>query len=337
MDPTGMIGKPPPLKLGDLTVAPPVLLAPMSALTNLPMRALCEEAGCGLTLTEFIAAPALVRGIPKEADKLQPSPGGRPFGVQIFGRDPAQLGQAARLSVERGASIVDINMGCPAKKVVKGQAGSALMREPELAESLVRSVQEAIGGRAVLTVKIRSGWDEEHRNAPEFAARMVEAGARAVTVHGRTRQQAFRGKVDLAIIAAVKRAVSVPVIGNGDVVDIPSLERMFRETACDGVMIGRAALGNPWIFTAALAWWRGENPPAPPSTAERVRMLRKHLHLYLELTEERRAVLEMRKFAGWYLRGFDGASRVRKGIQRLFRAEEILGLLDDVEARHAHE
>jgi tRNA-dihydrouridine synthase B len=309
--------RPPPLRIGRLTIEPPVLLAPMSALTNLPMRTLSEESGCGFTVTEFVAAPALVSGVRSEVEKLAPSRDGRPFGAQIFGRDPGQIGRAAALAVERGAALVDLNMGCPAKKVTKGLAGAALMREPELAEELVRATVEAVAGRAEVTVKMRTGWDEHHKNAPELAARLVAAGVVAVSVHGRTRQQAFTGKAELADIAEVKRAVSVPVIGNGDITDRASLERMFAETGCDGVMIGRAALGNPWIFADAAAWWRGEPPPPAPGPLEKLAMLERHLELYLTIADARRAVIEMRKFAGWYLRGFPGAALLRKAIYRI--------------------
>jgi tRNA-dihydrouridine synthase B len=309
--------RPPPLRIGRLTIAPPVLLAPMSALTNLPMRTLSEEAGCGFTVTEFVAAPALVSGVRSEVEKLSPSRDGRPFGAQIFGRDPKQIGRAAALAVARGAALVDLNMGCPAKKVTKGLAGAALMREPALAEELVRAAVEAVADRAEVTVKMRTGWDDRNKNAPELAGRLVAAGIAAVAVHGRTRQQAFTGKAELADIAEVKRAVSVPVIGNGDVTDRQSLERMFAETGCDGVMIGRAALGNPWIFADAAAWWRGEPSPAAPTPGDKLDMLERHLDLYLSIADPRRAVIEMRKFAGWYLRGFPGAALLRKAIYRI--------------------
>ncbi len=323
-------GRPPPLVIGRLRIAPPVLLAPMSALTNLPMRALCEEAGCGFTVTEFLAAPALAARARRELRKLQPSPG-RPFGAQIFGRDPRQMGRAAAICVEGGAALVDLNMGCPARKVTKGCAGASLMREPALAVELVRAVCEAVAGRAEVSVKMRSGWDEGNKNAPEFAAAMVAAGAQAVTVHGRTRAQMFSGVVDLAIIAEVKRALgAVPVIGNGDVVDAASLARMFEATGCDGAMIGRAALGNPWIFTLARAWWCGEPLPAPPEPRDRLAMYRAHLLHYLTIADdEQQAVIEMRKFAGWYLRGFPGASMLRKAIYGLASKEEVLRLVSE--------
>jgi nifR3 family TIM-barrel protein len=322
-------GRPPALHIDGLAVAPPILLAPMSSLTTLAMRTLCEEAGCGLTVTEFIAAPAIAAKVPREMRKLTASLEGRPFGVQIFGRHPDQMRRAAQRVVEAtGADIVDINMGCPAKKVTKGVAGAALMREPELAEELVHAVVDGVGERARITVKIRTGWDASNRNAPDFAARMVDAGARAVTIHGRTRMQGFAGEVDLETIKKVKQALSVPVIGNGDVVDVSSMERMFEETGCDGVMVGRAALGNPWIFKSFLAWWEGRAQPQQPTYQDRMEMYLRHLHLYRQTTdEESRAVVEMRKFAGWYLKHFPAASKLRKQIYTLTDIDSIEDLI----------
>ena len=323
---------PSPLRIGSVTVDPPIVLAPMSSLTNLPMRTVSEEAGCGLTVTEFIAAPALAAAVPKEVHKLQPSLEGRSFSVQIFGRDPGQMATAARMAVDVGAELVDINMGCPSRKVTKGSAGSALMRVPELAEELVRAVKEAVKGKAEVTIKTRAGWDAEHRTAPQFAARMVEAGAVAVTIHGRTAKQGFSGQADLEIIAAVKEAVDVPVIGNGDVKDTEGLERMFTQTGCDGVMIGRAALGNPWIFARCAAWCRGEAIPPLPSHVDRLRMYMHHLDLYLTIASPWTAVREMRKFAGWYVKGFPGASNLRKTIYQLEQIEQIRQLVGEVRA-----
>ena len=306
--------RPPPLSLGHLRFSPPVILAPMSGLTNWPMRVLCEQAGCGLTVTEFLAAPALAAGVAKEVHKVQPSPGGRIWAAQIFGRDPGQMARAARFCVDRGAEIVDINMGCPARRVTSGVAGVALMREPELAESLVKAVGEAVTDRALVTVKIRAGWDKNRRNAPEFAGRMVEAGAALVTVHGRTARQGYSGKADRGIIAAVKRAVDVPVVGNGDVVDAASLSGMFADTGCDAVMIGRAALGNPWLFAQCKAWWEGRPIPPAATEVQRLKMYLEHLDLYLQIAQTDRAVIEMRKFAGWYVKGFCGAAALRKAV-----------------------
>ncbi len=306
-----------------MTADPPIVLAPMSSLTNLPMRTVSEEAGCGLTVTEFIAAPALAAKVPKEVHKLQPSLAGRSFSVQIFGRDPGQMATAARMAADAGAELVDINMGCPSRKVTKGSAGAALMRVPDLAEELVRAVVEAVEGRAEVTIKTRAGWDAQHRTAPQFCARMVQAGAVAVTIHGRTASQAFKGHADLGIIAEVVEALDVPVIGNGDVKDVDGLARMFEQTGCDGVMIGRAALGNPWIFERCAAWCKGEPIPPLPTHADRLRMYMHHLDLYLTIATPWKAVMEMRKFAGWYVKGFPGASTLRKTIYTLEEVDEI--------------
>lgn len=325
--------KPKPLEIGTVRVWPPVIQAPMSALTTLPMRTLAEEMGCGLTVTEFLPAPALAGGVKAMIARLTPSKDNRTFGVQIFGRDPRQMATAASMAADCGAAIVDINMGCPARKVTKGSCGSALMREPELAESLVHAVREGIGDRAVVTVKIRAGWDSSSKNAPAFAARMVQAGARAVTVHGRTREQKFDGVVDLDIIRQVKQAVTeVPVIANGDIVDIPSLERTLAVTGCDGVAVGRAALGNPWIFARFAAWYNGQPIPPFPTGEQRIAMYLKHLELYLQGASEEKAVIEMRKFAGWYLKSMPNISSLRQGINQLRDSASIYQLVETYKA-----
>jgi tRNA-dihydrouridine synthase B len=308
-------------------VEPPVLLAPMAGITNLPLRTLCEEQGCGLTVTEFLAAPALAAGNRKALDKLMPSHGGRAWSAQIFGSDPTQMAKAAVHCARAGASAIDLNMGCPARKVLKGSAGAALMKNPVLAARIVRAVIEATGASLPVTVKTRAGWDSATSPGVEFVVRMVEAGACAITLHGRTALQGYSGKASLEAISAVKRAVAVPVVGNGDVVDAPSLARMFEATGCDAVMIGRAVLGNPWVFAEAKAWWSGAPAPPPPTAADRVRMYLRHYELYLEVAPEGRAVLEMRKFASWYLRGLPGAVALRKTIQSLLDPVEIRALL----------
>ncbi|MFH1131021.1 MAG: tRNA dihydrouridine synthase DusB [Pseudomonadota bacterium] len=323
--------KPAALHIGQTKIFPPIVLAPMSSLTTLPMRTLCEEQGCGLTITEFLAAPALAAKTEKMMSKITPSLNGRPFGVQIFGRDIEQMKQAAQIAVVKGAAIVDINMGCPSKKITKSSSGVALMREPEAAKALVRAVVEGVDGKAAVTVKMRTGWDEKNRIAPEFARQMVEAGAKAITVHGRTRQQGFSGAVDLETIARVKQEVdTVPVIANGDIVDLESLVRMLKTTGCDGVAIGRAALGNPWIFAQFRSWWLDEPISAPPTPRDRIQMYLRHLQFYLGIAEEQRAVLEMRKFAGWYLKGMHGAANLRKKINTLTDVASISSLLDSV-------
>lgn len=317
------------LRVGSLTIDPPLLLAPMAAVTNPPMRTLCEEMGCGFTLTEFLPAHALARGIEKIVRNIAPATPGRKFGVQIFGRVPVDMAEAARTAVTCGASLVDINMGCPAKRVVAGECGSALMRTPEIAADLVVAVREALPPEIPVTVKMRAGWDEGHKNAPEFAARMVEAGAAMITVHGRTRTQGFAGRADWSVIRHVKEAIAVPVVGNGDVVDIESMRGLIETAGCDGVMIGRGAMGNPWIFARLSAVLAGRPDPGPPSVAERHATLRRHYALYLLWVDERRAVNEMRKHLGWYTRGLPHSADFRARVQALPGAERVLADVDD--------
>jgi len=318
--------RPGPLRVGPLSLYPPLLQAPMSSLTNLPMRTLAEEHGCPFTVTEWLPAAALAARNATAVDRLRPSRADRPFGVQLFGRDPRALARAARMAAAAGASLVDLNLGCPGKRVRSGSCGAALMREPQLACELVRAVREGVGANAAVSVKLRTGWDERSKNAPELAVSLAAAGAQLVTVHGRTRQQRYAGAVDLQTIAAVKAAVEVPVVANGDIVDRSSMARAFAETGADGVMIGRAALGNPWIFGELRSWW-GEPAPPAPGPRERLAAYLRHLELYLEIAPEPRAVIEMRKFARWYLAPVPGGEALRAQINRIERAEAIRELL----------
>src|SRR4029079_11751809 len=273
------------MRIGDLTVDPPVLLAPMAAVTDLPFRTVCEEFGVGFTITEFLSAHALAVGDPKTTGKLTASLDGRKFGVQIFGREEDKMQEAARMAVAIGASLVDINMGCPAKRVVAGECGSALMREPAIAQELVRTVVAAVPPQVPVTVKHRAGWNQDNRNAPEFACAMVEAGAQMITVHGRTRTQGFSGKSDPDIIKLVREAVPahIPVVGNGDVLDVEGFLRMREHTGCDAVMIGRGALGNPWLFSRLRQFSLGQPDPGAPSLTERLAVFRRHVDLIEQL------------------------------------------------------
>src|SRR5437870_3584051 len=290
------------MQIGDLAVDTPVLLAPMAAVTDLPFRTICEEFGVGLTITEFLSAHALSSKDPKTTGKLTASLDGRRFGVQIFGREEAKMAEAARLAVAIGASLVDINMGCPAKRVVAGECGSALMREPAIAQQLVRAVVRAVPADVPVTVKHRAGWNQDHRNAPEFACAMVEAGAQMITVHGRTRTQGFSGKSDPEIIRQVREAVPahVPVVGNGDVVDVAGFLALREQTGCDAVMIGRGALGNPWLFARLRELCAGRPDPGPPGLAERVAVIRRHVDLIERLKTGPRTLHEVRKACAWY-------------------------------------
>jgi tRNA-dihydrouridine synthase B len=299
--------------LGPLTLPPGILLAPMEAVTDLPFRTICEEQGAMLTFTEFLSADALTRGAQKAINRMWPSLGGRKFAVQIFGRDPDVLARAADMAVEVGASVLDINMGCPAKRVTSGLCGSALMREPPLAEEIVRVVRKAVPPSIPVTVKHRLGWDDGSINAVEFARRLVDAGASMITVHGRTRSQGFSGEVRRAPIAAVRAALprEIPVVANGDVKTIADWQRMRAETGCDTVMVGRGSMGNPWLFRSIAALARGEADPGPPTLAERHVVWKRHADLVWEYSVERMRVHELRKTLAWYSRGLRGGADLR--------------------------
>src|SRR3954469_12119294 len=293
------------MRVAHLELGPGILLAPMEAVTDLSFRTVCEEQGAALTFTEFLSADALTRGATKAVSRMWPSQGGRRFAVQIFGREPEVLARAAEMAAEVGATIVDINMGCPAKKVTAGMCGSALMREPELAVALVRAVRGVLDPSIPVTVKHRAGWDDCSLNAPEFALRLVDAGAAMITVHGRTRAQGFSGSVRLEPIAAVRAALPthIPVVGNGDVKTVADYQRMKAETGCDAVMIGRGSMGNPWLFRTLAALERGEVDPGPPSLAERHAVWRRHADLVCQHSPEKMMGHELRKTLAWYSRG----------------------------------
>jgi tRNA-dihydrouridine synthase B len=314
------------MRIGAIEIENPVLLAPMAAVTDLPFRTICEGFGVGLTITEFLSADALSTGEHATVAKLTPSLHGMRFGVQIYGREPEPMIQAAQLAVGIGAALVDINMGCPAKNVVAGACGSALMRWPDLAQQLVRAVVAAVPAHVPVSVKHRAGWDEQHRNAPEFACAMVEAGARMITVHGRTRTQGFSGKADLEIIRRVREAVPghVPVVGNGDVIDVEGYLRMRARTGCDAVMIGRGALGNPWLFKRLREVVRGRPDPGPPLPGERREVFRRHVALIRELRSGPKVIHELRKACAWYAKGLPGADAFRQVIWKLELPQQVL-------------
>jgi tRNA-dihydrouridine synthase B len=315
------------MRIGSVDIGPGALLAPMEAVTDLAFRTICEEHGAALTYTEFLSADALTRGAAKVVGRMWASLEGRRFAVQVFGRDPAVMAAAAVAAAEVGACVVDINMGCPARKVTAGSCGSALMREPALAAAIVQSVRAALPAIIPVTIKQRIGWNDQSINAVEFALRMVEAGAALVTVHGRTRDQGYSGQVRLAPIAAVRAAVpkDIPVVGNGDVKTIDDYRRMKSETGCDAVMIGRAARGTPWLFQAALALETGAPLPAPPSIAEQRRVWRRHADLVVQYSNDKLRLHELRKTTAWYSRGLYGGSELR---YRAFQEAQPAAVID---------
>ncbi len=316
------------MKIGSVQLENSVVAAPMAGVTDKAFRILAKEAGCGLVCTEMVSDQALLYGNPKTLKLLDLSGEMPPVCVQIFGSQPAFLARAAQLAEERGAAIIDINMGCPTPKIVKNGEGAALMRDPAKAARIVREVAGAVS--VPVTVKMRKGWDEGSVNAVEVAKRVEEAGAKAVTVHGRTRVQFYSGRADWQIIAEVKKAVRVPVIGNGDIWTPQDALAMLVETGCDGVMIGRAALGNPWIFSRTVHYLKTGEILPEPSLEERVSAALRHACLLAEIKGEKIAVLEMRKHASWYIKGVRGAAGLREKIVRAQGIDELKEILRGV-------
>lgn len=307
------------LKIGSLELAENLLLAPMAGITNLPARILAREQGAALCFTEMISVNGLVRDGKKSFELMRSRAEDRPLGVQLFGDDPELLAEGARLS-EAYADLIDINMGCPVKKVVGGGAGSALLQSPEKIRAIVRAVRSAT--KLPLTVKIRSGWGTDSINYLHVA-RIAEAeGADAVTLHPRTRNQMFEGHSDWSHLTELKKSLNIPLLGSGDLFTAADVVAMLTQTGCDGVMIARGALGNPWIFRQVMELRNGiEAVPIPP--AERFAVAMRHLELFIVDSGERLAVREMRKHLCWYARGICGAAQFRGAVNRLDSKAEL--------------
>ena len=313
------------LKIGNVELANPYILAPMAGVTDLPFRLLCKEQGAGLLCMEMVSAKAIQYNNKNTKALLEIHPEETPVSLQLFGSDPDVISEIAKRIEELPFSILDINMGCPVPKIVKNGEGSALMNQPKLVHEIVKKTVKAI--QKPVTVKIRKGFDETSINAVEIAKIIEDAGAAAVAVHGRTREQYYSGKADWDIIRQVKEAVSIPVIGNGDVVSGESAIAMMQETGCDGVMIGRGAQGNPWIFSELLDYDKtGVMPPRPSAEAMKEMMLR-HARLQIQYKGEYLGVREMRKHVSWYTSGLPNSAKLRGEINQVESYEELEKLL----------
>ena len=295
-------------------------LAPMAGVADRAMREICIKHGAAFTVGELTSARGITLGDKKSAALLSCSESERPFGSQLFGSEPEIMAEAARAALRFDPDFIDINMGCPAPKVAGNGGGSALMREPRLAAEIVKAVVAAVN--VPVTVKMRTGWDEEHINAPELAKLCEEAGAAAITVHGRTRPQMYAPGVDYKTIAAVKKAVSVPVIGNGDVTDGKSAKYMYEATGCDFVSVGRAAEGNPFVFEEINAYLSGKSYK-PPSLKERFKVMLEQINLMHRYKDPHIAILESRKHTAWYMRGLEGAAALRRMCGEIKSFEDI--------------
>lgn len=298
------------MKIGNIITDSFAALAPMAGVADRSFRQLCRGYGAAFTVTELVSAKAVSMGDKKSHSLLQISDEERPAASQIFGSDPDAMAAAAHDAERYGADFIDINMGCPAPKVAASGGGAVLMKEPEKAEQIVRAVVRAVS--LPVTVKMRAGWDAQSINAVELAKRCEAAGASAVTVHGRTREQMYAPPVNFDIIAEVKRSVSIPVIANGDVTDAKSAARMYENTGCDFIMVGRGAMGAPWIFSQINAYiGEGRIMPDPP-LSERMSVLLRQANMTVRHKGERVAMLEMRKHAAWYMSGLRGAAEFRR-------------------------
>lgn len=315
------------MKIGNVEIKNNIALAPMAGVTDLPYRILCKEMGCGLLYTEMVSAKAILYKNKNTEPLLETNESENPIAVQLFGSDPEIMGNMARkLCEERTFDIIDINMGCPVPKIVNNHEGSALMKNPKLVEEILTNIVSKVD--RPVTIKIRKGFDEQNVNAVEIAKVAESCGVSAIAVHGRTREQYYSGNADYKVIADVKHNVSIPVIGNGDIRGIEDAKRIYEETGCDGIMIGRAARGNPWIFRDIADYFEKGVVNEPPNRQEVRKMILRHAGLLIKYKGEYTGIREMRKHVAWYTTGMPHSSNIRNMVNQTERYDELAELIE---------